>query len=78
MIDYSANKCRSKDSSTVEKFVTELEEKSGKKENIELVSMDMSFCYKYRSMFFQVYKLSDIFMSLFARSFIYSNACYPA
>jgi transposase len=31
-----------KDSGTVEKFVTELEEKSGKKENIELVSMDMS------------------------------------
>ncbi|MDR1171012.1 MAG: ISL3 family transposase [Bacteroidales bacterium] len=31
-----------KDSGTVEKFVTELEAKSGKKENIELVSMDMS------------------------------------
>jgi hypothetical protein len=30
-----------KDSGTVEKFVTELEEKSGKKENIELAGMDM-------------------------------------
>ena len=31
-----------KDSSTIEKFVDELEKKKGKKENIELVSMDMS------------------------------------
>ena len=31
-----------KDASTVEKFVEELEKKGGKKENIELVSMDMS------------------------------------
>jgi transposase len=31
-----------KDASTIEKFVSELENKNGKKENIELVSMDMS------------------------------------
>jgi len=34
-----------KDSSTIEKFVEELENKAGKKENIELVSMDMSAAF---------------------------------
>ena len=34
-----------KDASTVEKFVEELEIKNGKKENIELVSMDMSAAF---------------------------------
>lgn len=34
-----------KDSSTIEKFVEELEKKGGRKENIELVSMDMSAAF---------------------------------
>lgn len=34
-----------KDSSTIESFVAELEKKGGKKENIELVSMDMSAAF---------------------------------